>query len=249
MKTKASILGLAFVLAACSGATASSPVPTTAVAPVTTLSTAQVPATATPTTPPTTAAPVAEPTTTAPLGITISNVVDGDTVDLSTGERIRIIGIDTPETGQCGFEDAADALTAMTFHMPVVVTAGARDDKDRYGRYLRYIDVGDADVGLALIQQGLAIARYDSRDGYGHHPREESYIAAESATPSTCAALVTTEASAPASTTATPPGSDTGSAYYANCTAARAAGAAPLHEGEPGYRSGLDRDHDGVACE
>ncbi|WP_246136079.1 excalibur calcium-binding domain-containing protein [Knoellia locipacati] len=38
-------------------------------------------------------------------------------------------------------------------------------------------------------------------------------------------------------------------AYYANCAAARAAGAAPLYRGEPGYRSGLDRDNDGVACE
>ena len=39
------------------------------------------------------------------------------------------------------------------------------------------------------------------------------------------------------------------SAYYRNCAAARAAGAAPLHVGEPGYRSGLDGDSDGVACE
>jgi hypothetical protein len=39
------------------------------------------------------------------------------------------------------------------------------------------------------------------------------------------------------------------SAYYGSCAAARAAGAAPLHVGEPGYRSGLDRDDDGVACE
>ncbi|WP_309234784.1 excalibur calcium-binding domain-containing protein [Nocardia sp. XZ_19_385] len=38
-------------------------------------------------------------------------------------------------------------------------------------------------------------------------------------------------------------------AYYANCAAARAAGAAPLHRGEPGYSSKLDRDGDGVACE
>lgn len=38
-------------------------------------------------------------------------------------------------------------------------------------------------------------------------------------------------------------------AYYANCTAAKAAGAAPLYRGQPGYRSALDRDGDGVACE
>lgn len=38
-------------------------------------------------------------------------------------------------------------------------------------------------------------------------------------------------------------------AYYPNCAAARAAGAAPLLVGEPGYRPALDRDKDGVACE
>lgn len=38
-------------------------------------------------------------------------------------------------------------------------------------------------------------------------------------------------------------------AYYANCTEAKAAGAAPMYEGDPGYRSGLDRDHDGIACD
>jgi hypothetical protein len=39
------------------------------------------------------------------------------------------------------------------------------------------------------------------------------------------------------------------SVYYENCTAVRAAGAAPIHRGEPGYSSRLDRDGDGVACE
>lgn len=39
------------------------------------------------------------------------------------------------------------------------------------------------------------------------------------------------------------------SVYYPNCTAARAAGAAPLYAGQPGYRSELDRDGDGAACE
>lgn len=37
--------------------------------------------------------------------------------------------------------------------------------------------------------------------------------------------------------------------YYKNCAEARAAGAAPMHRGEPGYRPGLDRDHDGIACD
>lgn len=39
------------------------------------------------------------------------------------------------------------------------------------------------------------------------------------------------------------------SAYFSNCTEARSAGASPLYVGAPGYRPGLDRDGDGVACE
>jgi len=36
---------------------------------------------------------------------------------------------------------------------------------------------------------------------------------------------------------------------YANCAAVRAAGMAPLERGQPGYRSKLDGDGDGIACE
>jgi Excalibur calcium-binding domain len=67
-------------------------------------------------------------------------------------------------------------------------------------------------------------------------------------------AAVPTQAPAPAYTQPAPAytapapagGSDV---YYANCTAAKAAGAAPIYRGQPGYRSGLDRDDDGIACE
>jgi hypothetical protein len=56
-------------------------------------------------------------------------------------------------------------------------------------------------------------------------------------------------AAAPAARpTSTKAGSATGP-YFATCAAARAAGAAPLGAGEPGYRLTLDRDRDGVACE
>ncbi|MEV7426425.1 excalibur calcium-binding domain-containing protein [Streptomyces sp. NPDC091212] len=45
-------------------------------------------------------------------------------------------------------------------------------------------------------------------------------------------------------------GSDSGgSVYYKNCAAARAAGAAPVHAGDPGYGRHLDRDGDGIGCE
>lgn len=58
----------------------------------------------------------------------------------------------------------------------------------------------------------------------------------------------TTPAPAPAPAPKKESGSG-GSAYYKNCDAARAAGAAPVRVGDPGYRKGLDRDGDGVGCE
>jgi excalibur calcium-binding domain-containing protein len=42
---------------------------------------------------------------------------------------------------------------------------------------------------------------------------------------------------------------DKPSVQYSNCEEAKKAGAAPLHRGDPGYRTSLDRDGDGVACD
>ncbi|MBM1169919.1 excalibur calcium-binding domain-containing protein [Microvirga arabica] len=56
----------------------------------------------------------------------------------------------------------------------------------------------------------------------------------------------------PISSSSTPEGRVwTGSSQvsYRNCAAARAAGAAPLYRGQPGYAPHLDRDNDGIACE
>jgi hypothetical protein len=59
-------------------------------------------------------------------------------------------------------------------------------------------------------------------------------------------AETTPATSPPAAPTAT---TVAGTVYYASCDAVRAAGKAPLHVADPGYRSGLDGDHDGTACE
>ncbi|MEP7090892.1 MAG: excalibur calcium-binding domain-containing protein [Nocardioidaceae bacterium] len=58
-----------------------------------------------------------------------------------------------------------------------------------------------------------------------------------------------TVAAAPRRPSSTSGTGGAGSVYYDNCDAARAAGAAPVHRGDPGYSSNLDRDGDGVGCE
>ncbi|MFE6848804.1 excalibur calcium-binding domain-containing protein [Streptomyces sp. NPDC057686] len=62
-------------------------------------------------------------------------------------------------------------------------------------------------------------------------------------------ATVTRTVTAPAADVSSDRDSGGGNVYYENCDAARAAGAAPVYEGEPGYSSHLDRDDDGIGCE
>ncbi len=117
----------------------------------------------------------------------VDKVVDGDTVDVRGVGRVRVLGIDTPERGECGFGPASSYLKTLVLGRTVaLVSPEGSDDEDRYGRKLRYLDVNGTDAGLAEIMAGLARARYDSRDGYGAHPREQVYIAADAAAPSTC---------------------------------------------------------------
>ena len=128
----------------------------------------------------------------------------------------------------------AQLATIAPVGTAVTLTSDGRDDRDRYGRLLRYVDAGATDTGREMIGGGLAVARYDSRDGYGRHPREADYVALDGATPDRgCGAAVSPN----------PPSG------FANCDAVRAAGRAPIRPGEPGWDPKFDADDDGVGCE
>lgn len=116
----------------------------------------------------------------------VTHVVDGDTVDVDD-VRVRVLGYDTPERGQCGFNEAKARVEQLIAGRGVLVL-GATDKvaTDRYGRELAYIRHADFDLGRVLIAEGLAHARYDSRDGYDWHPLEDEYRALDAATPNLC---------------------------------------------------------------
>lgn len=106
----------------------------------------------------------------------VIEVVDGDTVVIDSGQHVRLIGVDTPERGTCGYGEAKDAMRRLVEGRTVhLVNPGSVQDRDTYGRLLRFVDVGGRDAGLAQIRAGRAVARFDSRDGYDPHPREDMY--------------------------------------------------------------------------
>ncbi len=94
----------------------------------------------------------------------LKSVVDGDTVKVRTGGKnktVRLIGIDTPEVyggEECGGAQASASLKRMVHsgNRITLVRDRTQDDKDRYGRLLRYVEKGGNDLGRRQIRQGWA---------------------------------------------------------------------------------------------
>ena len=99
-----------------------------------------------------------EPTPTGPgEAARVAFVVDGDTVELADGRRVRYIGINTPETGQPYAADATAFNESLVAGQEVWLETDAQAS-DPYGRMLAYVWAGDAFVNLELVRQGYAVA-------------------------------------------------------------------------------------------
>lgn len=97
---------------------------------------------------------------TASAATTISKIYDGDTLTLSTGEKVRFLQIDSPELSpaECYGEEARSALVSL-LNAPGQITLKTDpqlDKTDRYGRLLRYIFIGRTNVNLKLVEIGAA---------------------------------------------------------------------------------------------
>lgn len=94
----------------------------------------------------------------------VERVVDGDTVRLATGETVRYIGIDTPETVkpntevECFGKEASEKNRALVSGEKVRMQKDV-SDMDRYGRLLRYVFLEDGTlVNEVLVREGYAFA-------------------------------------------------------------------------------------------
>jgi len=82
-------------------------------------------------------------------------VVDGDTIELQTGEKVRLLGINTPERGQYYYEEAVDKLRKLVEGKRIGLETDV-DNKDDYGRLLRYVYIDSIFVNLEMVRNGYA---------------------------------------------------------------------------------------------
>ncbi|MCP5094660.1 MAG: thermonuclease family protein [Chloroflexi bacterium] len=92
---------------------------------------------------------------------TVIEIIDGDTIVVMVDgveERVRYIGIDTPEREDVCYQEATDANTALVENQTVRLVQDI-SDVDRYGRLLRYVYVNDILVNAELVAGGWADAK------------------------------------------------------------------------------------------
>jgi endonuclease YncB( thermonuclease family) len=89
----------------------------------------------------------------------VVRISDGDTLTISTGEKIRFLQIDTPEISpaECYGAEAHKALISLIGKSSVTLESDSvSDDQDQFGRILRYVKVGKTNLNLKLVQIGAA---------------------------------------------------------------------------------------------
>ncbi|MBS3108407.1 thermonuclease family protein [Candidatus Woesearchaeota archaeon] len=84
-----------------------------------------------------------------------SKIIDGDTFVISTGEHVRLIGINAPEKGKQYSKLAAEELTNLVSSKCLIFEKDI-SDKDAYGRLLRYVYADNESINEILIRKGLA---------------------------------------------------------------------------------------------
>jgi endonuclease YncB( thermonuclease family) len=114
----------------------------------------------------------------APAATAASNVakiVDGDTITMSNGEKVRLIQIDTPELGsnECYAEQSRSELSKL-LNQPGKLSLKSDsklDATDKYGRSLRYVFIGRTNINLKMIEIGAA-APYFYQGGLGVYSKQ-----------------------------------------------------------------------------
>jgi len=111
----------------------------------------------------------------------VARVIDGDTIELVTGERIRYLMIDTPET--TGGKNECYGANAVTLNTDLVLGKLVALDydvecQDRYGRTLAYVTVSGREVNTLMVERGYACVLHIPPNG---DDRADEFAALEDA--------------------------------------------------------------------
>lgn len=85
-----------------------------------------------------------------------TKVVDGDTIYLSNGKKIRLVGVNTPEKGVAGCKASKNFVEKLCLNKEVGINVDDRKYTDKYGRSLAVVIVEGKNLNEMLLKEGLA---------------------------------------------------------------------------------------------
>jgi micrococcal nuclease len=89
----------------------------------------------------------------------VSRVIDGDTFETETGEKVRLVGINAPEISDIfGEESKRHLLDLIENKIVSMLPDELSNDRDRYQRLLRYVIIDGIDINNKMISDGYAFA-------------------------------------------------------------------------------------------
>lgn len=89
----------------------------------------------------------------------VTRVIDGDTFETETGERVRLVGINAPEISDIFGQEAKRHLIELIEGKTIdLETDHISNDRDRYGRLLRYVILNGKDINKQMVLDGFAFA-------------------------------------------------------------------------------------------
>ena len=89
----------------------------------------------------------------------VTRVIDGDTFETETGEKVRLIGINAPEISDLFGQEAKQYLSDLIENKTVVLQSdNISKDRDRYQRLLRYVILDGVDINKKMVSDGFAFA-------------------------------------------------------------------------------------------
>ena len=89
-----------------------------------------------------------------------TQVVDGDTIYLDNGKKIRFVGVNTPERGVNGYIASKNFVQKLCLNKKVGIDIDDRKHNDKYGRTLAVVIVDGKNVNEMLLKEGLAEIMY-----------------------------------------------------------------------------------------
>ena len=112
---------------------------------------------------------ITEDTITKTPNIIVTRIIDGDTIELINGQKLRLKGINAPEKSMQFNQETTEFVKQLIENKSIKIESHGTD---KYGRTLAYIFIDGKNINKEILKEGLATLYYYEKDKYYHELKQ-----------------------------------------------------------------------------